>query len=123
MKDMKGVGMNEKQSRINLKEEGILEIRALTMTKGIFNQIEEVKQDKFTSVFGLEDTNPWNKMNWVGYVIDSANQQYWFLFDDGWKLRRIRHMELFFLLRDDEHKDPPTDLITGPTLLRQVFLK
>lgn len=103
-----------------IKEEGVLEIKALTVTGGVFKQMMEVSQIVYQEYMLAEDKDPWNVAEWVGYVVDVERQTVWFIFQKDGTLKRVRDMELWWVMRSKEHSQPTDEL---RRLLRQVFLK
>ena len=124
MKGMKGA----KELKAEIKEAGILEIKALTLNKGIFKQLEQVTGEQTMGhiLVGSEDPDPWNPCNWVGYVLEpwvsSAGdaQTDWYIIEMGGTLKKVRGSDLWFHLRSVQHPNPTNDL---QQILRQVFLK
>lgn len=100
-----------------IKEEGILEFKVLTVTKGIFKQMIEVPQKEYQEYVDGEGRNPWDTTSWVGYAIDV---DIWFIFEKDGTLKRIRDMELWWVMRSESHPQPTIELRKQ---LRQVFLK
>jgi len=113
---------------IEINEKGIVEIRALTMSKSTFKQIRELDQKAYREAVILggngesaDDPDFWNMENMVGYVIEeSAVQSVWFVFKFSGTICKIRDREIFFLLRSDEFLYP-TDQLRNT--LPQIFTR
>jgi hypothetical protein len=103
-----------------IKEEGILEVKALTVTRGVFKQMVEVPQKVYQEYVDHEGRDPWDVAGWVGYVVDGESQIVWFILQKDGTLKRVRDMELWWVMRNQDHLQPTDEL---RRLLRQVFLK
>ena len=111
-----------------MNEEKILEWKALTMTKGMFKQIREVRTEEYQSFILLEEVDPLAPVSWIGYVIEPVPssvgdmQVVWFIYEASGTLCRIRDMDIFWILRQRASmaNDPATDL---RDLLKQIFVK
>ena len=110
-----------------ITEEGIMEVKALTMSRGIFKQCRNIVQKEFSEYILAEDIDPANLANWLGYTIESwegsigTMQSTWFLFMYKGTMCKIRDTELFLLLRVGSGSERPTDALRD--LLPQVFIK
>ena len=110
------------ENKVN--EEGILEFKALTMSRGLFKQLTRLDQNKYLkyvgppAVDGSRAIDPWDPKSWVGYVVDDMNV--WFILEKDGTLQRIPDMELWWIMRNGKHPQPTQEL---QVTLRQVFLK
>ena len=106
-----------------IKEEGILEFKALVMSKGMFKQCPQLGQAAMERY--LEGKDPWEPKTYVGYVIEpwsgpTIGQTTWFVVVQDETLKKVRDVDLFWIIRSEEHPQPTTELTP---LLRQVFTK
>ena len=108
----------------NIKEEGILEFKALTMSRGFFKQLTTMDQKAYmeyvgpAAVDGARAIDPWDPTSWIGYTVEETGD--WFIFQKDGTLKRIRDIELWWVMRSEKHPQPTQEL---QKILRQVFLK
>ena len=102
-----------------IKEDNILEVKALTMSRGIFAQVADWHQDEakihFATKADCHDTK-----TWLGYVIDGKMQFASYLILVDGTLKKIRDVDLFFIMRTSEHPNAERDL---QKKLNQIFLR
>lgn len=100
-------------------EEGILKFKALTMNRGVFAQLQVVSQEAYSEAhMPAVGEDSWDITEWIGYVV--SDPATWFIFPEDGTLKRIRDVELFFVLRSQNHPQPTDELRKS---LKQVFLK
>lgn len=76
-----------------ISEAGILEIKALVMSKSVFNQLREVRQKE------LERSNP-IEHHTIGYVNDPLNLGCtWLVAQEGETIIRVRESEYWWIFR------------------------
>ena len=109
-----------------IREDKVLEFKSLTTSRAVFKQMQELKQEQVRDYFLLEDRDWWDTGNWVGYVIETSPssvgeiQEAWFIIELNGTLKRVRDMELWWVMKSDAHSQPTVEL---RQLLRQIFLK
>lgn len=108
----------------DIKEEQVLDFKALSMTKGVFRQCRQIEVKEYTEYIWLENIQPIEVQNWLGYVIETWDssvgeiQTDWFIFKLHGTMVRISDRELFWALRP--LNDTPEQL---RKLLPQIFVK
>lgn len=75
-----------------INEEGIMEVKALVMSRGIFKQLREVQQKELESIY--ED------IHILGYANEPEGLT-WIIAQHGKTIIRSREVNLFWIMRPD----------------------